>query len=120
MVAPVPLRGKPRPPGPCPFPPRRVPIRAVTWSQYEPTRRETMKRAMILTVLVALGAVSGLRADDAKPEGDLKKMQGTWVRDGGDGPEVKWVIEGDTLKAKVGDQDYTCKLTLDPKATPNR
>jgi len=81
-----------------------------------------MKRAMILAAVLVVvgGAAAGLRADDVKPDGDLKTMQGTWVRAEGGEPEVKWVIKGDTLKATVGDRDYTCKLALDPKATPHR
>jgi uncharacterized protein (TIGR03067 family) len=72
----------------------------------------------MFTVILA-GAAPALRADDAKVEGDLKKMQGTWVRAGDEGPDLKWVIEGDNLKASVNGQDYTCKLKLDAKATPH-
>lgn len=80
-----------------------------------------MKRAMILAAVVVVGGtVARLRADEAKPDGDLKAMQGTWVRAEGGGPEVKWVIEGDTLKATVGDQNFLCKMALAPKATPHR
>jgi uncharacterized protein (TIGR03067 family) len=76
--------------------------------------------AALAVVAVAMaGAASVLRADDVKVSGDLKKMQGTWVRAGDEGPESKWVIEGDSLKATVNNQDYTCKLTNDPKATPH-
>jgi uncharacterized protein (TIGR03067 family) len=82
-----------------------------------------MKRATwfatMLAVVAGLGAVSGLRAEDAKIDGDLKKMQGTWVRAGDDGPDSKWVIEGDSLKATVNGVDYSCKLTLDAKANPH-
>ena len=64
-------------------------------------------------------AVATVRGDDAKKvEGDLKTLQGTWVRDGGDGPELTFVFDGDTLKAKVDDMEYVCTVTLDSKASP--
>jgi uncharacterized protein (TIGR03067 family) len=75
-----------------------------------------------LAVLALAGAVSvsaSGRADDEKVTGDLKKMQGAWVKTEGEGPDARWVFEGDTLKAKVGDNDYVCKVTLDPKASPH-
>ena len=51
----------------------------------------------VAVLAVVAGAASVLRADDVKVSGDLKKMQGTWVRAGDEGPESKWVIEGDSL-----------------------
>ena len=72
-------------------------------------------------LLIALSAAPGvfLRADDAaKVTGDLKKMQGTWIAAEDNGPDVRWVVEGDNLKASINGQDFTCKLTLDEKATP--
>jgi uncharacterized protein (TIGR03067 family) len=57
-------------------------------------------------------------ADDAKVSGDLKKMQGTWVGKNAQGDEFQWVIEGDVLKATVGDGLYVCTITLDSKAEP--
>lgn len=81
------------------------------------TRRSTRWLAVLTVVL---GAASGLRAEDAKVTGDLKKMQGAWVRDGDEGLESQWVIEGDTLKSTVNGQDYTATIRLDPKAAPHR
>ena len=81
-------------------------------------RRATRWTGLAVTFTVILAA-SAIRADDAKVEGDLKKMQGTWVRAGDDGPDLKWVIAGETLKASVNGQEYTSKLTLDAKATPH-
>src|SRR5262249_47882877 len=76
--------------------------------------------AACLAVLTLAGLVSvSVRADDEKVSGDLKKMQGAWVKTEGEGPEARWVFEGDTLKAKVGDGEYVCKVTLDPKASPH-
>lgn len=75
--------------------------------------------AAVLAVVLGAGLVSGSRADDAKVNGDLKKMQGTWVRAGNDGPDVKWVIDGESLKATVNGMEFVCTFTIDPKATPN-
>jgi uncharacterized protein (TIGR03067 family) len=58
------------------------------------------------------------RGDDAKAEADLKKMQGTWVQ-GGTGPDARWVIEADTLKATVNGEEYTCTIKLEPDAKPH-
>ena len=82
----------------------------------------TMRRSTrwVAALAVVFGAAVGLRAEDAKVTGDLKKMQGSWVRDGDEGLDAKWVIEGDNLKSTVNNQQYTCKMTLDPKATPHR
>src|SRR4051794_36189924 len=78
-------------------------------------RRITRRTALLAAA--ALGLVSGLRADDAKVEGDLKKMQGAWVADNNN-QESKWVFEGSTVKTNVQDMDYTCTIKLDPKAEP--
>ena len=83
--------------------------------------------AQALTLALAAAVLTGpaARADDAKKddakkvEGDLKKMQGTWVRDGEEGPDVKFTFEGDTLKVAVDGMDYVCKITLDSKASPH-
>ena len=82
-------------------------------------RRATRWTGLALALLVLGGAGVAALADDAKITGDLKKIQGTWVRDGDDGPEVRWVFTGETLKAKVNDQEYVCAITLDSKATPH-
>jgi uncharacterized protein (TIGR03067 family) len=83
--------------------------------------RETQRTALALglTLALAVALISKLYAADEKVTGDLKKLQGTWVRAGDDGPELKWVFEGETLRATVGDQEYKCKVALDSKATPH-
>ena len=77
--------------------------------------------ALTLAAVTVLATFVGLsvRAEDEKISGDLKKMQGTWVRAGEEGPELKWEIKGDSLKADVDGMVYTTTLTLDPKATPH-
>lgn len=81
-----------------------------------PTTRRTLLLALF-SVATAIVLTNGLRADDAKVTGDLKKMQGVWVNDG-DGPELRWVIDGQSLKATVNGSEYVCTIKLDPKAEP--
>jgi len=79
--------------------------------------RATWRAGAALSVLTL--ATLGVRADDAKLTGDLMKMQGTWVNATDDGPELRWTLEGDVLKATINGQEYTGKITLDEKATPH-
>ena len=74
--------------------------------------------ALVLSSALA-SAAPGLRAEDDKVTGDLKKMQGSWVNAKDDAPESKWVFEGETLKSTVHGQEYTCKVVVDAKATPH-
>jgi len=75
----------------------------------------------VLTVAVAsallLGGVAtrALAADETEAD-VLKALKGTWVSDGD--ITASWTFDGDTLKATVNGQDYTCKVKADPKAKP--
>jgi len=77
--------------------------------------------AMVLALGTVLNTFSALavRAEDEKVTGDLKKMQGTWVRAGDEGPDLKWTFKGDELRADVDGAIYVSKITVDSKATPN-
>ena len=73
----------------------------------------------------AISAGLGLALCTARAHGDdkpaaeaLKPFQGSWATDG-EGIDSKWTFEGETLKATVNGQDYTCKVTADPAAKPN-
>lgn len=79
-------------------------------------RNATRWMGLAMAALAFLGA-TGV-ADDATIEGDLKKLQGTWVKDGGDGPESTWAIKGEELIATVDGNEYKCKIKLDEKAQP--
>ena len=81
------------------------------------TRQRAARWATVLGVLAC--AAQGLsRADDPKIDGDLKKMQGTWVNAVADGVDHHWIIKGDTVKASVNGLDYTCRITVDSRANP--
>ncbi len=79
--------------------------------------RRTMLCVLVVGLLPALATMSAW-GDDAKASADLKKMEGTWVQ-GGSGPDARWVIEGDSLKATVNGEEYVCTLKLDPEAKPH-
>jgi uncharacterized protein (TIGR03067 family) len=81
-------------------------------------RRLTAWAGLMSLLVVAVAAVA-VRADEAKVSGDLKKIQGTWVRSGDDGPDSSWKFDGETLKASVNGMDYTCSVKLDEKAKPH-
>jgi uncharacterized protein (TIGR03067 family) len=79
-------------------------------------------RTRVLGVLfVALGVfvAAGLRADDAKVEGDLKKMQGewTWASEGG---SVVWTFKGEKLHVKGQNRNYEMTVKIDEKAKPDK
>jgi uncharacterized protein (TIGR03067 family) len=85
-----------------------------------------MKNALRwFALFLALGTVLttfttlAVRAEDEKITGDLKKMQGTWVHAGDEGPDLKWTFKGNELRADVDGAIYVSKITLDSKATPN-
>ncbi len=77
--------------------------------------------AMVLAVITVVSTFTTLavRAEDEKLTGDLKKMQGTWVRAGDDGPDLKWTFKDDVLEADVDGMVYKSKIKLDSNAKPN-
>lgn len=73
-----------------------------------------------LALLAAVVWGTGTRGDDAKKvDGDLRKMQGTWVNAAEGGAELKWVFDGDILKSTVNGTEYTSKLEVDGKGDPH-
>lgn len=80
-----------------------------------------MKRATRWAGVVAVltFASVAVRADDAKVSGDLKKLQGTWVNAGSEGPDSTWKFDGETVKATVNGAEYTCSVKIDEKAKPH-
>jgi uncharacterized protein (TIGR03067 family) len=88
-----------------------------------PHMRDTKLRALRILALLAVATLAAwsapvATAEDEAISGDLKKMQGTWVKDGEEGPDVKWTIKGDKLDVEVAGMEFKCKLVLDSKATP--
>lgn len=79
----------------------------------------TTRWAGLAAVLVFALVAVAVRADDAKVSGDLKKLQGTWVNAGSDGPDSTWKFDGETLKTTVNGADYSCTVKVDEKAKPH-
>lgn len=82
-------------------------------------QRTTCLTLATLTFMLFGGALVTARAADEAVSGDLKKMQGTWVRAGDEGPDLRWTVDGAKLKAEVNGQLYQCKIKLDSQATPH-
>ncbi|GAC1471850.1 MAG: hypothetical protein NVSMB9_18430 [Isosphaeraceae bacterium] len=78
-----------------------------------------MRFAVVCMLFLGATSFSSLRAEEKELSGDLKKMQGTWTNAGSDGPEVTWVVKGETLKATVNGDTYDCTVSLKPDATPH-
>jgi uncharacterized protein (TIGR03067 family) len=89
-------------------------------------RRTRMEAALGFAALIALGLVLGagagarLRADDAKVEGDLKKLQGKWTAPAGDGGKVAYTFKGKTLKVEAPTRTYEMTVTLDEAVKPEK
>jgi uncharacterized protein (TIGR03067 family) len=83
------------------------------------TRRLRWVGLALATVLasgLATGTNTAVRADDPEAvSGDLKSLQGKWTTEN---EESTWEFDGEKMKATVNGQDYRCKVTLNPKATP--
>jgi uncharacterized protein (TIGR03067 family) len=84
--------------------------------------RVTALGLMMLLLAVCAAAALGGRAAfayaDDKPQSELlKPFQGTW-NSSGEGIEAKYTFEGETLKATVNGNDYTCKVKVDTEAKP--
>jgi uncharacterized protein (TIGR03067 family) len=72
-----------------------------------------------LGLLAVAVAGPGVRGDDAKVSGDLKKMQGTWVNASDESGETRWVFDGETMKSTHNGHEHVTKVTVDPKANPH-
>ena len=81
------------------------------------------KRAWMGLALAALIVpFANLRAADDKEkiEGDLKKIQGKWSADSGNGGKVTYTVDGKKLKVVAPSRTYEMTLTLDPEAKPEK
>ncbi len=64
--------------------------------------------------------VAGLRADDDKVDGDLKKLQGQWTSTAVDGHKVTYTVKGKMLKVVAPSRTYQITLALEPEAKPEK
>jgi uncharacterized protein (TIGR03067 family) len=83
------------------------------------TRREVIG----LAVAGILGAGFSARGDDEKKDkdgGDLKKLEGKWTAESGNGGKVTYTFKGDKLKVEAPTRSYEMVVTLDAKAKPEK
>jgi uncharacterized protein (TIGR03067 family) len=87
-----------------------------TRSRESATGLTALLTVAIGAALVLIGGAARALAADETAADALKTLKGTWVSD--EGIDSTWTFEGETLKATVNGQDYTCKVKADPKAKP--
>jgi uncharacterized protein (TIGR03067 family) len=75
---------------------------------------------MGLAMAAVLAAGAGLRGDEEKVEGDLKKIQGKWTATADDGHKVTYTFKGRKLSVEAPNRSYEMTVTLDPKAEPEK
>jgi uncharacterized protein (TIGR03067 family) len=67
-----------------------------------------------------LGVTFSARAGDEKDGGDLKKLEGKWTADSGNGGKVTYSFKGNKLKIEAPTRTYEMTVTLDAKAKPEK
>jgi uncharacterized protein (TIGR03067 family) len=79
----------------------------------------SMRFAQALLAVVALSFVSlPAWSGDAKVEGDLKKIQGKWTAEAGNGGKTTYTFDGSKLKVEAPTRTYEMTITIDEKAKP--
>jgi uncharacterized protein (TIGR03067 family) len=84
---------------------------------------ETMltRRAGIgLAVAALMGACFSTWAAEEKDGGDLKKLEGKWSTDSGQGGKVTYSFKGNKLKVETPSRNYEMTVTLDATAKPEK
>ena len=73
---------------------------------------------LALAALVGVGFSA--RAADEKDGGDLKKLEGKWTADSGNGGKVTYSFKGNKLKIEAPTRSYEMTVTLDAKGKPEK
>ena len=81
------------------------------------SRRE---RIGIAWVALLTTFAAGLRADEPKLDGDLKKLQGKWTVSSGSGGDAEYDFDDKTLKIKGSARSYTMTIALKTDAKPEK
>ncbi len=79
-----------------------------------------LAKKLLLAVALIVPSVAAFAADDAKVEGDLKKIQGKWTAPAGDGTKVTYAFDGKKLKVVAPTRTYEMTVKLDPEAKPDK
>ena len=67
-----------------------------------------------------LAAATGLLADDAAVQKDLKRLEGEWSYKDENGGEVTYRFKGDTLSVRTPNRSYRMTVKLNPAANPEK
>jgi uncharacterized protein (TIGR03067 family) len=75
----------------------------------------------LMVVLMMAACLSAVAAEDkAKDGGDLKKLEGKWTADSGNGGKVTYTFKGSKLKLEAPTREYEMTVTLDATAKPEK
>ena len=75
---------------------------------------------MGLVASCVLAAATGLLADDAAVQKDLKHLEGEWSYKDENGGEVTYKFKGDTLSVRAPNRSYRMTVKLNPEANPEK
>src|SRR5690349_16826541 len=78
------------------------------------------KIGLMVAVMVAAGLSAVAAEDKAKDGGDLKKLEGKWTADSGNGGKVTYSFKGTKLKVETPTREYEMTVTLDATAKPEK
>ncbi|MGO9597405.1 MAG: TIGR03067 domain-containing protein [Isosphaeraceae bacterium] len=67
-----------------------------------------------------LAAATGLLADDAAVQKDLKHLEGEWSYKDENGGEVTYKFKGDKLSVRAPNRSYRMTVKLNPAANPEK
>ena len=77
-------------------------------------------RGMGLVAGCMLAAATGLLADDAAVQRDLKRLEGEWSYRDENGGEVTYKFQGDKLTVQAPNRSYRMTVKLNPAANPEK
>ena len=80
----------------------------------------TRRAGIGLAVAALMGVGFSTWAADEKDGGDLKKLEGKWEGDSGNGGKVTYSFKGTKVKIEAPTRSYEMTVTLDAKAKPEK
>jgi len=75
---------------------------------------------MGMVACCVLAAATGLLADDAAVQKDLKHLEGEWSYKDENGGEVTYKFKGDKLSVRAPNRSYRMTVKLNPAANPEK
>jgi uncharacterized protein (TIGR03067 family) len=80
----------------------------------------TRRAGIVLAIGAWLSVCLGTVAAEEKDGGDLKKLEGKWTTDSGQGGKVTYSFKGNKLKIETPSRNYEMTVTLDANAKPDK